>query len=97
MQALLEAPSIQLSIQVENARTLMLEKGYTKKTIENYNSVWGQLMEYADNKGIVSCTNDLLTHFALFRYGIKDVFYPVTDKEKYYASWRCFFWKNTNH
>ncbi len=85
MQAPLEVPSIQLSIQVENAKVQMLEKGYTKKTIENYNRVWRQLMEYADNKGIVSCTSDLLTNFAQFQYAIKDVFHPDINKEKYYA------------
>ena len=63
----------------------MVEKGYDEKTIKNHLSVWGQLMEYADNKGIVSCSSDLVTHFAQFRYGIEDVFHPATDKEKHYA------------
>jgi site-specific recombinase XerD len=85
MQAPSEATTIKLSVQVENAKTLMIEKGYNEKTIENYNRVWGQLMEYADIEGIASCSNNLLTHFARSKYGIKNVFLPVTDKEKYYA------------
>jgi len=58
MQAPSERTTVQLSVQVENTKTLMIEKGYDEKTIKNYLSVWGQLMEYADNKGIVSCSSD---------------------------------------
>lgn len=85
MQELSKGTTIRLSVQVENAKTLMIEKGYDEMTIENYYRVWGQLMEYSNNKGIVSCSSDLVTQFAQFRYGIEDVFHPATDKEKYYA------------
>lgn len=72
-------------VQVQNAKTLMIEKGYDEKTIMNYSSVWRQLMEYVNNKAILCCSSDLVTHFAQFRYGIEDVFHPATDMEKYYA------------
>lgn len=85
MQTPSEAATVLLSVQVEYAKALMNKKGYNKKTIENYNRIWVQLIEYAYNNGIVSCSIDLVTQFALLWYGIEDVFHPTTDKERYYA------------
>jgi len=71
--------------QVEAARKLMEEKGYAKKTVQNYSGVWHHLLKYADSKSITVCTGELITKFARFRYGIEDIFHPTTDREKYYA------------
>lgn len=76
---------VQLQEQVEKAKKLMGEKGYAKRTVENYKGVWHQLLKYANSEGIIVCTNELITQFARFRYGIEDIFHPTGDREKYYA------------
>ncbi|OPX92365.1 MAG: Tyrosine recombinase XerD [Pelotomaculum sp. PtaB.Bin104] len=75
----------QLPEQVEKARKLMKEKGYAERTVENYRGVWHHLLKYADSEGITVCTDELITQFARFRYGIEDIFHPTGDREKYYA------------
>lgn len=80
-----EAFQVQLPEQVENARKLLEEKGYAKRTVENYRGVWLHLLKYADSKGITVCTGELITQFAQFWYGIEDIFHPKADREKYYT------------
>ncbi|MCL5781040.1 MAG: hypothetical protein M1119_09130 [Firmicutes bacterium] len=77
--------SAYLPEQVEAARKLMEEKGYAKKTVENYSGVWHHLLKYADSKGIPVCTSELITQFAQYQYGIEDIFHPTAVREKYYA------------
>ncbi|HBT64481.1 MAG: tyrosine-type recombinase/integrase [Oscillospiraceae bacterium] len=85
MKNISKTMTVPLSVLVESAKVMMAEKGYAKKTIENYSNVWTQIIEYADTEGIKSCSDKLITQFARSRYGTPDVFHPVTDKERYYA------------
>ena len=85
MQKELERSAIPLSVQVENARVRMIEKGYNEITIKNYLNLWRQLIDYAGINGYLSCTDNLIINFARFQYGIKDIFHPVSYKEKSYA------------
>jgi len=71
--------------QVEKAETTLRERGYADKTIESYVGVWQHLMKYAAMTSMASCTAELLTRFAEQQYGIKDIFHPIDDREKYYA------------
>ena len=74
-----------LEEQVNRAKTIMSENGYSQKTVGNYGYVWNQLTAFAHSNGMRTYSEELLTSFAQEHYGVTDVFHPNTDKEKYYA------------
>ena len=81
----LETIAVSLPIPVENANALMIKKGYSKRTIENYHAIWILLVNYADEEGILSYTANLIVQFARSKYNVCDVFHPTSDREKRYA------------
>lgn len=70
--------------QVEKAKAALRQKGYAGKTIDDYSGVWRHLLRYAERERIADL-GDLLTRFAMLKYGIRDIFHPVDTREKYYA------------
>ena len=67
-----------LSFRLAEAKAMMVERGYSDRTIMNYSDVWKHFVEYAGEEEIL-CSNDfdeLLIRFAKFRYGIANIFQP---------------------
>jgi len=80
-----QSESTGISCRVEKAKMMMAEKGYSERTIENYEYIWRSLIEYAGAKEEILCVDDLIASFARDRYRVADILHPKTDREKDYA------------
>ena len=71
----------ELREQVEKAKMSLRERGYSGKTIEGYSGVWHHLLRYAERECIAD-TAELLTRFAMLKYGIRDKIGRASCRER---------------